>query len=38
MITTVQELCKIYLRLDQPNTALEHYTAALQVCGPVGGR
>jgi tetratricopeptide repeat protein 8 len=29
MITTVQELCKIYLRLDQPNAALERYTAAL---------
>ncbi|EFJ39613.1 TRP protein for flagellar function [Volvox carteri f. nagariensis] len=23
------ELCKIYLRMDQPNTALEHYTSAL---------
>ncbi|MEW5311240.1 MAG: hypothetical protein WDW38_002972 [Sanguina aurantia] len=29
MISTTQELCKIYLRMDQPNTALEHYTAAL---------
>ena len=26
-----QEMCKIYLRMDQPNTALERYTAALQV-------
>ncbi len=25
------ELSKVFLRLDQPNTALEHYTAALQV-------
>ena len=33
MISTVQELCKIYLRIDQPNTALESYTAALQVHG-----
>ena len=31
MITTVQELCKIYLRMDQPNSALEQYTAALEV-------
>jgi hypothetical protein len=31
MISTVQELCKISLRMDQPNTALERYTAALQV-------
>eukprot|EP00798_Chlamydomonas_sp_ICE-L_P015671 gene15671-21775_t len=30
MISTVQELCKIYIRLDQPNTALEQYTTALQ--------
>lgn len=30
MITSVQELCKIYLRMDQPNSALEQYTAALQ--------
>lgn len=32
MITTVQELCKIYLRMDQPNSALERYNTALQVC------
>ncbi|GAX76630.1 hypothetical protein CEUSTIGMA_g4076.t1 [Chlamydomonas eustigma] len=31
MISTTQELCKIYLRMDQPNAALERYTAALQV-------
>lgn len=30
MIGTVLEVCKVYLRLDQPNAALEHYTAALQ--------
>ncbi|KAG2451608.1 hypothetical protein HYH02_003389 [Chlamydomonas schloesseri] len=29
MISCVLELCKIYLRMDQPNTALEHYTSAL---------
>ncbi|KAG2493544.1 hypothetical protein HYH03_008358 [Edaphochlamys debaryana] len=29
MISVVLELCKIYLRMDQPNTALEHYTSAL---------
>lgn len=31
MITTVQELCKIYLRMDQPNAALEQYNVALKV-------
>jgi tetratricopeptide repeat protein 8 len=30
MITTVQELCKIYLRMDQPNAALEQYNVALK--------
>ncbi|GFR50306.1 hypothetical protein Agub_g12497 [Astrephomene gubernaculifera] len=29
MISCVLELCKIYLRMDQPNTALEQYTSAL---------
>ncbi|KAL6759471.1 TRP protein for flagellar function [Haematococcus lacustris] len=30
MMSAVLELAKVYLRLDQPNSALEHYTAALQ--------
>uniref|UniRef100_A0A7S0V2E5 Uncharacterized protein n=1 Tax=Polytomella parva TaxID=51329 RepID=A0A7S0V2E5_9CHLO len=29
MILSTLELCKIYLRMDQPNTAIEHYLAAL---------
>lgn len=31
MLSTVLELAKISLRLDQPSSALELYTAALQV-------
>jgi tetratricopeptide repeat protein 8 len=31
MVTTVQEICKIYLRMDQPNSALEQYKVALQL-------
>ena len=30
MVVTHLELCKVYLRLDQPNTALEHLTKASQ--------
>lgn len=28
MIPTYLELCKVYLRIDQPNTALRWYTSA----------
>lgn len=28
MIITYLELCKVYLRIDQPNTALEYYAKA----------
>ncbi|KAJ9514769.1 hypothetical protein QJQ45_028539 [Haematococcus lacustris] len=38
MMSAVLELAKVYLRLDQPNSALEHYTAALQAGqGAAGG-
>ena len=32
MVVTHLELCKVYLRLDQPNTALEHLTKARCPC------
>jgi len=30
MVATISELCKVYIRLDQPNTALEHYMKGIE--------
>lgn len=32
MVVTTLELCKVYIKLDQPNTAVDTYTKATYVC------
>ena len=31
MIKTYLELCKVYTRLDQPKTAIDHFKKALEI-------